>query len=287
MAEDELPLPPVAERKPRTGRIVAIAMLAAFVLGAGLVGWLAWSGKLNWTKARPDNALAVGAVQQPNRMVDAQPAAADSDVTAHLAQVEQRLARIQQDADAAESKIGRAEAMLTALAVRRAVERGAPLGALEARLQVSFGAVQPDAVEVITTLTRQPVTLSSLLTDLDALSSAAEADRDDLSTWQRMRHELGGLFIVRRAGLRQVKPADHIMRAKSLLGAGQIDAAIAEVEGVPRSDDWLIKANRYSTVQRALDSLDARLISAPTAPAPMAPQAQPSAAPEIKETSKT
>ena len=67
--------------------------------------------------------------------------------------LEQRLARIDLQANAEEANTSHAEALLVAFAARRATERGAPLGYLEDQLKLRFGDALPVTVSRAAPLT--------------------------------------------------------------------------------------------------------------------------------------
>jgi hypothetical protein len=52
--------------------------------------------------------------------------------------------------------------LLVAFAVRRAIERGQPLGYLETSMRIRFGESQPKAVDQIVAAAQKPVTLAQL-----------------------------------------------------------------------------------------------------------------------------
>jgi hypothetical protein len=88
--------------------------------------------------------------------------------SAKVSALEQRLAEINQQANAAAGQATRAEALLVAFAARRAIERGQPLGILENQLRVRFGATQPGAVDRVIAAAAHPNTLGSLSEELAA-----------------------------------------------------------------------------------------------------------------------
>ncbi|MEQ1496211.1 MAG: hypothetical protein ABL912_10705, partial [Novosphingobium sp.] len=138
---------PSARKPGVTLRLVLASIVLAFLAGAMLIGWLVWDGRIALTGNGTDQLAAVA---QPlaapdTTAVPATGALLEQQVTA----LEQRLARIDLQAAAAEGNTARAEAMLVALAARRAIERGTPLGYLEVQLQLRFGAARPAAVSSV------------------------------------------------------------------------------------------------------------------------------------------
>ena len=78
---------------------------------------------------------------------------------------------------AAVGNADRAEGLLVAFAARRALDRGVALGFLEALLRQRFGDSQPQAVGMIITAAREPVTLQELQDGLLQVRPAADRRR--------------------------------------------------------------------------------------------------------------
>jgi hypothetical protein len=182
-----------------------------------------------------------------------------------IAALEARAAALSAGAQAAGGQAFRAEALLTVVATRRALDRGVGLGALEGQLLARFGPTHPRAVETVRTAAREPVTLEDLRQGLDATGANAAAGVAD--GWlDSLRRELGTLVVLRRAGTPSPLPADHLARAKRLLGAGQVEAARAEVAQLPGAMDaagWLAAARRYVLARQALDVLESAALAPP------------------------
>lgn len=189
-------------------------------------------------------------------------------LTARVAELEQRLSRINLQAESASGNASRAEGLLVAFAVRRALDRGLSLGYLDAQLRLRFGDDQPNAVKTIIDTSREPVTLEQLRAELDTLAPQLVGRGGDGngSLWTGLRRELGELFVVRAAGTQSPRAAERLDRARRYLGAGQADLAIAEVEAMPGAaiaNDWLIDARRYHEARRALDLIETAAILEP------------------------
>ncbi len=187
---------------------------------------------------------------------------------ARVAELEQRLSRITLEAESASGNASRAEGLLVAFAVRRALDRGLSLGYLDAQLRLRFGDDQPNAVKTIIDTSREPVTLEQLRSELDTLAPQLVGRGGDSngSLWTGLRRELGELFVVRAAGTQSPRASERLDRARRYLGAGQADLAIAEVEAMPGSaaaGDWLIEARRYHEARRALDLIETAAILEP------------------------
>lgn len=189
-------------------------------------------------------------------------------LAARVAELEQRLSRITLEAESASGNASRAEGLLVAFAVRRALDRGLSLGYLDAQLRLRFGDDQPNAVKTIIETSREPVTLEQLRAELDAMAPqlVGRGGDDNGSLWTGLRRELGELFVVRAAGTQSPRASERLDRARRYLAAGQADLAIAEVEAMPGSEvasEWLIEARRYHEARRALDLIETAAILEP------------------------
>ena len=260
------PLPPARRRT--SLRTILLAGLIAFLLGAGGVAWLVWHGDLSAYLPRPER----GAAPQPvaNRPTTAGASAVSDEALdaaeMRIALLEQRLARIDLQANAASGNAARAEALLIAFAARRAIDRGTGLGYIENQLKLRFADAQPNAVRTIIDAAKKPVTIDDLTGGLDAQAAVlARAPREG-DTWTRLRNELAGLFVIRRETTRPTNPENRLIRARLFLAAGKIDPAIAEVERLPgaaQARDWIASARRYAEVQRALDLIETTALLEP------------------------
>lgn len=206
--------------------------------------------------AAADRAMVVAPVDGANALA------------ARVAELEQRLSRITLEAESASGNASRAEGLLVAFAVRRALDRGLSLGYLDAQLRLRFGDDQPNAVKTIIDTSREPVTLEQLRAELDTLAPQLVGRGGDGngSLWTGLRRELGELFVVRAAGTQSPRASERLERARRYLAGGQADKAIAEVEAMPGSAaaiDWLIDARRYHEARRALDLIETAAILEP------------------------
>lgn len=263
------PPPLVPPRRRRSAKTVVFIALIAFFLGGGITGWLVWRGDL-------DAVLPLAEAQQavaPRAATAIEPVAPTSTggpsappnethlggVETRLALLEERFSRIDQQASAASANASRAEALLIALATRRMIDRGEPLGYLEYQLKLRFGGAQPEAVRTIVAASKQPVTLYLLSSQLEAAAPALSGERRNESTWTKVRRELSSLFIVRRSASPAARRVDRAERAQVLLKAGRVEDAIAEVERLPGADearDWIAAARRYDQAQHALEIIE-------------------------------
>ena len=188
-------------------------------------------------------------------------------LTARVADLEQRLSRITLEAASASGNASRAEGLLVAFAVRRALDRGLSLGYLEAQLRLRFGDDQPNAVKTIIDTSREPVTLEQLRAELDTLSPQLVGRSEGSgSLWTGIRRELSELFVVRPVGTLSTRASERLDRARRNLAGGQVDKAIEEVQAMPgaaAANDWLIDARRYHEARRALDLIETAAILEP------------------------
>ena len=271
-------LPAAAAAPPRGLRIgvVSVLVLVAFLLGLALAVVLVRRQQAREAALDPP-VIAQAPAPAPVTPVAPPPApdaatlAARYDMlAAQVASLEARAASLGAVAEAAGGQALRAEALLTAVAARRALDRGMTLGPLDAQLLARFGTAQPRAVAIIRAAAREPVTLEELRQGFDAIGANAAAGVE--RGWaESLRRELGTLVVLRRAGTPSPLPADHLARARRLLQAEQVEAARAEVALLPGAADaanWLAAARRYVLARRALDVLENTALTAamPTQP---------------------
>ena len=185
---------------------------------------------------------------------------------ARLAAVEQRLTRLDLQAQAGSGNAARAEGLLIAFATRRALERGAPLGYLADQLRLRFGNAQPNAVRMIIEASRDPVTLDQLVARLEGLSQDLTTAPRDEGLWQRVRREVDGLFVIRRESAPSPAPRMRLERARMFLESGRIEAAVDEVRNMPGAADaesWIADAGRYARTQAALELIETTAVLEP------------------------
>jgi len=307
-----------AEEKSHVMRNVIILMVIAFIGGAIATSWiLSRYNPFASDDAPPaiegdtisidPNALSVAADAQngvkvpvASRVNSAAPAARTAAVSsqkevalsARVQDLEDRLSRINVQAQAASGNATRAEGLLLAFAARRALDKGSPLGYIEAQLRLRFGDAQPIAVSTIVSAAQQPVTLEDLVSGLNdlgpSLIAGSNGNGDDF--WGNIQREISTLFVVRGDGSPSPEPQQRLSRAERFVESGNLEAAIAEVEKLPgreKGEDWVQKARRYNEARRALDVIETAAILEPqqlrsTNAAPAAPSSAliGSAAPE-------
>jgi hypothetical protein len=258
------PLAP-ASRGRSGGKGLAFAILLAFLIGAGGVGYLAWFGLFPFpvfekTPQRAKPALLPAVTPSGTPAADQAAAIKQSALDVRLAALEQRLTQIDLRTEAAAGNAARAEGLLVALAARRALDRGVPLGLLEDQLRLRFANAQPGAVATVIETGRKPITKDQLLSGLDALSPSLSATpAAQLGTWQRISNELSSLFVIRHENSPSPAPANRLDRARYALEAGRISDAVAEVQRLPGAADardWIAEARRYGAARDALDLIE-------------------------------
>ena len=281
-------------------RAVVVSTLVAFLLGAGGVAWFAWHGDLApYLPGRTTAPPLAANPAAPSAAATAVTADAIGTAEARVALLEQRLSRIDQQANTASGNAARAEGLLIAFAARRAIDRGAALGYIETQLRLRFADAQPNAVRTVVEAARTPLTVDELSSRLDAQASSLARAPVEEDAWTRVRRELAGLFVIRRDTTPSSDPQTRLIRARLLLAAGKVEAAIGEVERLPGAGEaqaWIADARRYAEVQRALDLIETTAMLEPQRlhdgagqsveqPSPLAPPAV-QAAPVASETQR-
>jgi len=190
------------------------------------------------------------------------------EASARIAELEARLARIEDVTQRVEGSAGRADALVVAFAARRALDRGVALGYLEGLLVDRFGREHPRAVATIVTASRSPVRLDQLAAEYDALRPELRGTGPGENMWAGVRREFASLIEIRRADRPSTKPDARLDRARQRLAIGDVDSALAEtmrLPGAPRAAAWAAKARRYVAAHRALDEIEsaALLVGAP------------------------
>ncbi|NIJ08144.1 hypothetical protein FHS31_001754 [Sphingomonas vulcanisoli] len=213
--------------------------------------------------AAPVQAQPVAQLPAP---VSAAPATVDPALTDRVDTIEEQVETIDKRAAAASSDADRAEGMLVALAARRALDRGLPLGYLEGLLRQHFGGTEPQAVATIIGAAQRPVLLIQLQDELGALASKLEVPTAAPGFWSGFKRAMGGLFVIRRADQPSMLPSDRQARAAHALDQGQVNIAMTEVARMPgsaKAADWMEKARRYVMARNALDRIEAAALLRP------------------------
>jgi len=176
-----------------------------------------------------------------------------------VAQLERRLAQVENATERAEGFAGRADALVVAFAARRAIDRGVALGYLEPLLLDRFGTQHQAAVATIVTASHHPVRLNDLIAEYETLGPELRRGGPQDSWWTGVRRELGSLVQVHRADQPAMNPDARYTRALQRLSTGEVDQALAEtmrLPGAARAGTWVVKARSYIATHRALDEIE-------------------------------
>jgi hypothetical protein len=293
MSGDYDPIETVAVGPPHRPWLRKAAMPGiAFLLGLGVMGYLLahWEAGARLLGIAPAAAPAAQPAPQPVPEPEPQPLVqyapppanpalpgtpAEQDFARRLATLEQRFGQIDSSSRVAVGSADRTEALVAAFAARRALDRGVALGFLERVLQQRFGDSQPRAVGAIIAAARAPVTLTQLESELEALGPQLMGAPPSQSWWGSFRDELGSLIVVRRADTPSAEPSQRLERAKRWLQAGEVAAAVAEVQRMPGRDyaaDWATRARRFALAHQALDMIETAALLDPHAPGEVQPR---------------
>jgi hypothetical protein len=278
----EEPYRSFAQASPVKGRGIRPALwiaTAAFAVGAALIALLWWQGfgTDDLVRVVREEPVKLAAVEPSPTVSPSSETATDAEAAARVEQVveqqggldarvaamEQRLARIDLQLEAAAGNAARAEGLLITFAARRAIERGTPLGYLADQLRLRFGDARPNAVQTIIDVSRDPVTLDQLVARLDGLAPQLVNNdpSGDVMGW--MGRELSSLFVVRREDQPSPQPTRRIDRARLFLETGRPEAAVAVVRNLPNAREaagWIEDAERFARAQRALELLETTAI---------------------------
>lgn len=272
----------------RSNRALLIYLALAFLGGVLASGWVASRfslfGAQNGTVTAATGALpAAGLVTEASKAELSKAKVAGTATTggtlpppseekqialsARVSDLEDRLSRINVQAQAASGNAARAEGLLIAFAARRALDRGSALGYIENQLRLRFGEAQPKAVTTVINAAQAPVTLEQLAAELDDLGPSLATGSDGSALWASIQREWSELFVIRKAGTPSPAPQKRLERAERYLEAGNVAAAIAEVQAMPGgryATAWLERARRYNEARRALDVIETAAILDPS-----------------------
>jgi hypothetical protein len=265
-------------RKVPSVRPVMVAVLASFLLGGAIAGYAVYTLTDRDEPAPQPATVETQSLASPTSEPTPTPSASQAAQEAvdrvaeqqggldtRLAAAEQRLARLDLQAQAAAGNTARAEGLLIAFATRRALEKGAELGYLADQLRLRFGDAMPNAVDTIIRTSRNPITLDQLIARLEGLSPKL-AEPSSQNGFARFGEELSQLFVVRRESAPSPQPQRRLDRARLFLESGRTDSAIAEVRNLPGAENaegWLRDAERYATLQRSLDLIETAAVLEP------------------------
>ena len=266
---------------------------APYVIGGGafLGGMLLMAGLFQLSghglqTLLPAAAPTIAPQPQPSAAPVPQPAtdlatlnAREAELAGRLDQLAMRLRDVDGSARNASTYASRAEQLLIAAAVRRAIERGQPLGPLEAQLRLRFGEGHGEAVSAIVRAAAEPVTLGDLRLALDTISPRLLiGDGDSMWTW--VRRFVGDLVVIRAADSPSPRASDRLRRARTALEEGQVEAALAEIAHMPgaaNAESWVSAARRYNDARQGLSDIERAALEAPPATLPLPVPVQPPA----------
>ncbi len=167
----------------------------------------------------------------------------------------------------------RAEALITALSVRRALEKGLPLGPLIYPLQAHFDNRQPSAVSTLLSIADKPVSLRAIQSGFDVISAKLDHSGSKAALWPKLQREMNELFVLRKDGTAAPSPQQRSVLVARLVSNGEIARAAKLVEKMPgavNASQWLSDARNYVAMEAALDIIEKEAL-ATTAALPPAP----------------
>lgn len=252
---------------------ILASMVVALLLGMAAMAWLFHRFDSVAEIVKPA-APVIAAPAPPPRpaLVSIAPAppteVVETIVDRRIDTIEDRIEDIGERAAVATSEAHRAEGLLVAFAARRAIDRGAPLGYLEGVLRDRFGRVEPQAVAMVISASRQPITVDQLRDQLDALEPQLSVASANEGWWEGFRREMASLIVIRSASAPSVAPVDRLARARDDLAAGHVDAALVEIARLPgrkAATAWIASARRYVQARAALDRIETAALLQPAA----------------------
>jgi len=196
------------------------------------------------TRVAPAAALPQGQSAQGAMPAQSPPPPAPA---AEIAELKARLQRLENETREAQGSAGRADALLIAVAARRAIDRGVALGYLEPLLVSRFGTSHPQAVATIVTAARSPVRLSELIAGYQDLQTELLGPPPNEDMWTGFKRGLSSLVSLHRSDRPSSQPQARFERAL---------AETMRLPGAPRARDWIASARQYVAVHRALDEVE-------------------------------
>jgi predicted Zn-dependent peptidase len=273
---------PLAPEPPRRNPFRSPSLIGAIAFVGGMavtLGAVQLGGGFSpRTPAPPAAAVKITPAPAPSAIPALPPgtdiatlAAREQALAGRLDQLDLRIRDVDGSARAASSYATQAERLMIAFAVRRAVERGEPLGTLENQLRARFAEGQGDSVAAIVQAAAQPVTIEDLRFELEKVALQLNNGPND-SLWARARRMLGDLVVLRSEDSPSPRASDRLNRARSALDRSDVEAALAEVAHMPgaaNAQSWTGAARRYVAARRALTEIErAAMETSPAVPAP-------------------
>jgi len=263
---------PLAPQSPLRSRILigGLGFLGGVALTAGLIQ-MTGMAPLGLAKApAPQNSpapqpLAVPALPPGTDMATLN--AREAELAGKLDALERRIADTSGSARNAATYATQAERLMIAFSVRRAIERGQPLGSLENQLRARFGEQHGEAVAAIVAAAAQPVTIEDLRVALDAIAPRL-ASGPNASLWARFREFIGDMIVVRQSDVPSPRTSDRLRRARRALDQGDVEASLAEVAHLPgaaNAESWTGAARRFLAARNGLNEIERAAVE--TAPA--------------------
>lgn len=250
---------------------ILLLSVIAFGGGIGASWWLANS--YGWLGSDAPLASAAPAKSEPT--------------VAPAPQVVMPLAPTSEDAAIVAGNAAGAEGLLVAMAARRAIDNGTPLGYLTDQLRLRFGSSQPQAVVTILQASQAPVTVQRLQSELTGIEHLLVTGTREETLWATIQREFSELFVLRKSDSPSSAPTQRMLRTHAFVESGNISGAIAEISAMPGAaapavQTWLGRAKAYDQTRKALDALERSALAAPPIMvAPSAPAAPETAAPQI------
>ena len=198
-----------------------------------------------------------------------------SELAALTGRVEAGSSATQATLASATASAEQAQRLLVLLSVRRAIESGSRLGALDPVLRRQFALDYPQPVEAVAALGGAPMTLAALRAAFDRVRPelAAPATGADRSWWGSLSDSLASVVQIRRTAdpVNGTDSVSRVARAAVALRAGDIVTASEQVGALPppqraRAAAWLAAAMRYTNGQRGLATLENAALTEPSAP---------------------
>lgn len=191
-----------------------------------------------------------------------------ADQAARLNALEKRFDALDARSTMALANAARAEGMLLALAARRALDTGQPLGVIEGMLRDRFGGTQPQAVAALIAAGQKPVTLSQLQAGLQTLEPQLQQASRGGNWWTELHSDIAGLIMFKRENEPIAEPVEQLKDARQRLMLGDVAGALWQVNRLPegaraKAGGWVVAARRFLVARQALDTLETVALLAP------------------------